>query len=257
MSRLGVEDLDGGIRVLTLRNPARRNALDPELLEELARAVDPSSTAHIRALLVRGEGGAFCSGYDLGALPSPRDGRLPDDRLGEVLALLAAHPAPSVACVDGPAFGAGCELACTCDFRVGSGASVFCMPPAKLGIVYAAEGLAKVKAVVGLPRAKRMFFTGMRVDAQSAVGWGLLDELHPDGAAAFDAALALCREIARNAPLAVSGMKRSFELLGRVQLGAEERDALRELRKTAFLSEDAAEGRAAFKEKREPRFSGR
>lgn len=255
MTKLRVEDLDG-VRVLTINNPARKNALDPALLEEFAAAVDPAGTSHVRALIVRGEGGAFCSGYDLGALPPPNGGRLPDDRLGEVLAMLAAHPAPSIACVEGPAFGAGCELACTCDFRVGTSSAVFCMPPAKLGIVYAPEGLARVRALIGLSRAKRMFFTGMRVDASRAASWGLIDELAEPGRA-FEVALGIAQEIAHNAPLAVRGMKRAFAVLERVALSDAEEKELREIRRLAFVSEDAREGRSAFLEKRAPSFRGK
>lgn len=255
--RLRVEDRPNGVRVLTLDNPARRNAVDPEILEALAAALDPAATSHVRALLVRGHGGAFCSGYDLGALPPPTDeGVLPDDRLGQVLSLLEHHPAPSVALVDGPAFGAGCELACTCDFRVASPAALFSMPPARLGIVYAPDGLRKLAAIVGLPRAKRMFLTAMRVDAQRAHAWGLADELSPQDAVEA-AAFALCDDLAAGAPLAVSGMKLSFAYLSRAQLSEAQEQELRRLRHRAFSSEDANEGRAAFLEKRRPVFKGR
>lgn len=253
--RLRVEDLDGGLRVLTLDNPSRRNALDEALLDALSAALSLDQTKHVRALLIRGAGGVFCSGYDLGALPAPSGLALPDDHLGEVMAQLAAHPAPSVALVDGPAFGAGCELAITCDFRIGTAATVFCMPPAKLGIVYAPEGLTKLRALIGLSRAKRMFFTGMRVKADQAREWALLDEL----VAAEDAetvALQLCRDIAQNAPSAVSGMKGIFSALSHVHLTPAQHEAIREQRRTSFLSEDAKEGRAAFLEKRAPKFNG-
>ncbi|MBX5483359.1 MAG: enoyl-CoA hydratase/isomerase family protein [Myxococcaceae bacterium] len=259
-ARVDVEDRDGDLRVLTLHNPSRRNALDRALLSAIAEALDPAKTAHVRAILIRGAHGAFSSGYDLGQLSPADDGdALPDDHVGELLDSVARHPAPSVALVEGPAFGAGCELAVTCDFRVGGPAAVFCMPPARLGIVYAPEGIAKVARIVGWQRAKRMFLTGMQVDAGTAFRWGLLDEYVEDAApgAAEAKALALCRALADGAPLAVQGMRRAIAMLSRTALSAEDDAGLRALRRDAYRSADLQEGRAAFLEKRKPRFTGR
>lgn len=254
---LHVEDREGGVRVLTLSNPARRNALDDALLARLREAVDPAATRHVRALLVRGEGGrAFCAGYDLTRLPdADAEGPLPDDFLAGTLRLLEAHPAPSVALVQGAAYGAGCDLALACDFRVGAEGAVLCMPPARLGIVYAAEGLRRLVATAGLPFARRMALTGEAVPADRALAAGLLDEVHP-AERAEAAALALCAGLASQAPLALAGMRETFRRLAPA-LSAEDAEALRALRREAFRSEDAREGRAAFQEKRPPRFTGR
>ncbi len=246
---LRVEDGPSGVRVLTLHRPARRNAIDEAVLDGLWRALDPSSSPHVRVLLVRGHGGAFSAGYDLGALAQPSlqpGGALPDDRLGQVLARFAAHPAPSVALVEGPAYGAGFELAASCDFRVAAPSAVFCLPPAKLGIIYAEEGMAKVARLVGHQRARLLFLTGRKVDAPTAATWGLVDEL---GGSADDAearAQALCRELADNAPLAVSGMRRALGLLARTAVTPDERRVLREARREAFASPEAAARKAAF-----------
>lgn len=250
---LGVEDREGGVRVLTLSHPARRNALNDALLARLDAALEPA--AHVRALLVRGEGGAFCSGYDLTHLGPPgEDGRLPDDLLVECLLKLERHPAPSVALVDGAAVGAGFDLAASCDFRIGTPGAFFLMPPARLGIVYSPEGLARAARLVGVSRAKQLFLAARRLAAPEALAWGLLDECVED---AEGRALALCATLAGHAPLAVSGMKESFGLLARASLGPAEQQRLRGLRAAAFGSEDAKEGRAAFLEKRPPRFTGR
>ncbi len=250
---LHVEDREGGVRVLTLSHPARRNALNDALLARLDAALEPA--AHVRALLVRGEGGAFCSGYDLTHLGPPgEDGRLPDDLLVECLLKLERHPAPSVALVDGAAVGAGFDLAASCDFRIGTPGAFFLMPPARLGIVYSPEGLARAARLVGVSRAKQLFLAARRLDAPEALAWGLLDECVENAEAR---AQALCATLAGHAPLAVSGMKESFGLLARAPLGPEEQRRLRGLRAEAFASEDAKEGRAAFLEKRPPRFTGR
>lgn len=206
----------------------------------------------MRALLIRGSpGGAFCAGYDLDKLCVPSaEGALPDDRLTEVLLALEAHPAPSVALVEGAAYGAGCDLAAACDFRIGAPRATFCMPPAKLGIVYGREGIRRLSALCGVPFAKRMFLTGVAVRADEAAARGLLDTLSED---AEGEARALCEALVSAAPLAVKGMKATFHSLAH---GGDEA-ALRALRREAFLSEDAREGRQAFLEKRRPNFQGR
>jgi enoyl-CoA hydratase/carnithine racemase len=254
-SALHVEDREDGVRVLTLSHPARRNALDDGQVARLEQALS-SAPGKARAVLIRGEGGAFCSGYDLNLLAAPAGERLPDDPLMACLARLESLPLPSVALVQGAAFGAGFDLAVACDFRVGADDALFSMPPARLGIVYAPQGLMRAARLVGVARAKNLFLTGRRLDAQEALAWGLLDEcLAGDKAEAR--ALALCRTLAAQAPLAVAGMKEAFGLLSRASLSSEEQAHLREVRARAFASEDAREGRAAFLEKRAPRFLGR
>lgn len=251
-----VEDHEDGVRVLTLHNPARRNALNDGMLAQLDAALDAPPS--VRAFLVRGSaaGGAFCSGYDLTHLGPPVDGRLPDDPLVACLLKLERHPVPSVALVRGAAFGAGFDLASACDFRIGTPDALLSMPPARLGIVYSAEGLARVTRLVGLARAKALFLTARRLDGPTALAWGLLDECLP-AEEAEARALELCGTLAAGAPLAVSGMKEVFGLLSRPPLSEEGQARVRTLRATAFASEDAKEGRAAFLEKRPPRFQGR
>jgi enoyl-CoA hydratase/carnithine racemase len=169
-----------------------------------------------------------------------------------VLDRLMDHPAPSVAVVTGPAVGAGCELATACDFRVGSGAARFVMPPAKLGVVYALKGLARVRSRVGEQAARRMFLLGASVDAAEAKTLGLLDVLSDDAASA---AAAMCEVLATNAPLAVRGMKRGLALLDAPSpAGAA---AYEVLRRESFNSADAREGRDALLARRAPTFHGR
>ncbi|MFL5321843.1 MAG: enoyl-CoA hydratase/isomerase family protein, partial [Myxococcaceae bacterium] len=115
-----VEDA-GLVRVLTLHNPARRNALTADVLRKLQTAIAPTS---FRAFILRGEGErAFCSGYDLQSLEPVGEGALPDDLIGEVYAQIEAHPSPFIACLNGAAFGAGFELATACDFRIATGSA--------------------------------------------------------------------------------------------------------------------------------------
>jgi enoyl-CoA hydratase/carnithine racemase len=127
------------------------------------------------------------------------------------------------------------------------------MPPARIGVVYALKGLQRLVARVGEGFARFMFLTGRRVDAELAFRKGLLDLLEANSERA---ALELCIELAKNAPLAIRGMRQGLALL---ESGStpEERAAYQVLRQASFDSEDAKEGVAAVLEKRAPTFQGR
>lgn len=249
---LEVVDLPHGVRQLTLHHPERRNALDDALLDALEAAV--TRAEGVRCFLVRGGGERlFSAGYDLTALTGfPEGTPLPDERLAAVFDALTHHPAPSVALVTGPAIGAGCELALACDFRVGDAHARFVMPPARIGVVYALQGLRRVVRRVGEGRARYLFLTGRAVEGEAAHRFGLLDVLAPD---AEGEARRLCEELARQAPLALAGLKQGFALL---EGGAtpEALAAFEARRRESFNSADAREGRDAALQKRAPVFRG-
>jgi enoyl-CoA hydratase len=255
--QLRVELAKAGVRVLTISHPEKKGALNHELLVALDTALELAVNDGLRALMIRGEAGAFSAGYDLSAIePAANPQALPDTYLGQVLTRLQRLPLATVAVVDGPAFGAGCELACSCDFRVGDANARFCMPPARLGIVYSLDGLARVARLVGLQRARRMFLTADRIHAPEAHAWGLLDLLADEGQA-FAQAQELAHRLADLAPLAISGMKQALGLLEAPLASEAQRAQLEALRRQAFESQDALEGIAAFLERRVPQFQGR
>ncbi len=256
--RILVEDR-GFVRVLAIDNPAKRNAFDFGSLAELERACTRVAADRVRCLVIRGSGDqAFSSGFDIDAMSGGPEGDRPDLATERAMEAVEAVPCPTVAFVNGAAFGAGCELAATCDLRIASQGARLGMPPAKLGVVYAAAGLRRFLALVGPAHTREMFFTGRPVDAEKALSIGLVDRVAAP-AEAEAAALALADEIARNAPIAVQGMKRILRLLVASHergLTDEERDEVSRLRARAFESADLAEGRAAWAERRPPRFRG-
>jgi enoyl-CoA hydratase/carnithine racemase len=249
---------DDGIWSLILSRPEKRNALDNALLKQLDELLAQASASDARVLCLRARGQAFCAGFDWEGLKRfrPSD-ELPDSFLGEVLTRLQTHRLPAVALIEGAAYGAGCELALACDFRIASAKASFCMPPARLGIVYSPEGMHRLAQVVGPARAKRMFLSGEKLDAPSALTHGLVDEVHASESAAAGAAENLCRALASGAPLAVQGMKRQFSALFSLRLSEEERSGCEALRRQAFESEDFQEGLSALEENRAPKFRGR
>jgi len=251
----------GPVRILTLENPQKRNALDFASLADLSAACAAAARDGVRCLVFRGAGEkAFCSGFDISAIPvGPQEGDRPDLAVERAMEAVEAVPCPTIAFLNGSAFGAGAELATTCDLRVARPGVALGMPPAKLGVVYAPPGLRRIVHLVGPSRAREMFFTGRPVEADEALAIGLVDRVVPSDEAEA-AALALAAEIAGNAPLAVQGMKRILRLL---DAAAErgftdaEREEIAALRRRAFESDDVREGRDAFLAKRAPSFKGR
>ena len=262
--RLRTEDR-GQVRLLVLENPSKRNALDFRALEELIAACASAAAAaardEVRCVLLRGAGEeAFSSGFDLAELGGVNArGERPDEAVERAAEALEALPCPTVAYLNGPAYGGGFELAATCDLRVAREGILLGMPPAKLGVVYPEGGLRRFLQLVGGARTRELFFAGRPIDAHVAHAWGLVNRLIP-AESAEATALSLAQEIACNAPLAVQGMKRILQLLESAHergLSGAEREEIGALRRRAFESEDILEGRRAFAERRPPRFAGR
>jgi len=250
----------GLARVLSVENPAKKNALDFQALDELEAAFERATADGVRCLVLRGAGGeAFSSGFDLAemALTSSR-GERPDEAVERVADALSAVPCPTLAFLNGFAFGGGFELAVSCDVRVARAGVRLAMTPAKLGVVYPEGGLRRFLDLVGAARTRELFFTGRAIDAETALAWGLVNRVAPASRAEADA-LDLAEEIAGNAPLAVRGMKRILRLLDGTHergLTGAERGEIADLRRQAFESADLREGRRAFEERRAPRFRG-
>jgi enoyl-CoA hydratase/carnithine racemase len=162
-----------------------------------------------------------------------------------------------VAALNGAAIGGGLELAIACDLRVAADTVQLGMPPAKLGVVYSTAGLNRFLTTIGGARTRELFLTGRRIDAATAERWGLVNEV-VEAEALPDAALALAREIAGNAPLSLRGNKAGIrELIAAGgALDPVVADVLEAERRRAFASEDLREGLRAFGEKRPPEWRG-
>jgi enoyl-CoA hydratase/carnithine racemase len=256
MGALEVDEPADGVVRLTISNPAKRNALDREILDSLA-SVLPGLDA--RCILLTGAGSIFSAGYDI------RD--LAPERLAEEAAELVAHPfqaalealdavaPPVVAAVNGHAIGGGLELALACDLRVAAAGCRLGMPPARLGLVYSHTGLRRFLDAIGGARTRELFLTARLITGEEALGWGLVNEV-VEREAVGARGLALAAEVAALAPLSVRGNKRVLNALLEAPLAPEVLAELDALREAAFRSADFAEGVRAFAEKREPRWRG-
>ena len=204
-----------GICRLTLSAPWRGNALDPGMLSRL-EALLLNLPADARVVVLEGAGGrSFCTGYHLPTLaaeveagPSVTD--FENHPLERALRALEGCPLPTLAVVGGHAFGGGCELALACDLRLAAREARLCMPPARLGILYSATGLARLLALVGPAVAKELIYTGEPVEAERALALGLVNRVVPRDELA-EAAAGLAAQIAANEPLSLRHHKTLFD----------------------------------------------
>ncbi len=251
------------VALLTLNRPQRRNALSTTQLISLAECFEGlGREGKARCAILRGSGDkAFCAGMDLTTFPEG----VPEELLNRIqakgplqyaLEAIEDCPIPVIAMISGYGLGAGCELSMACDLRVGSENCVIGMPPARLGIVYPPEGLARFVRTVGLAQAKKLFLTARYFPAPEALQMGLLHYVAPDDQLE-SFTMELARDIVSRAPLALGGMKRSLNILSKyIPPPAEELEEIDALIAKTLASRDVAEALAAFKEKRDPRFKG-
>ena len=156
---------DGDVAVLTLTRPDRRNALNTDLCLAIHAAVDESVGTGARAIVVTGEGSSFCSGADLGGVY----GHEFLDALYGMLHHLAEVPVPIVAAVNGPAIGAGTQLAMACDLRVADATAKFAVPTVRNGMAVDAWTIRTLAALAGTGRARRLMIAGESLDRDEAL----------------------------------------------------------------------------------------
>jgi enoyl-CoA hydratase len=250
---------EGAALVLRIANEARANALDEAILDDLASLLEGPRPAAARVVLLAGAGDRhFSAGLDLGdrgADELPAFLQEGERRLGRAARAIAASPVPVIGVLNGAAFGGALELAIACDWRIARRGAKLGMPAARLGVVYAADGLRRFVAAMGPARTRRLFLTGVPVDADEALRIGLVDEVVPEEGL-WDAALAAAAEVAKAAPLAVAGTRAIVRALEDGAAPGAVAEVAGGARARAFGSEDFREGLRAFRERRPPDFRG-
>jgi enoyl-CoA hydratase len=242
------------VAIITLDRPEALNALSFEIIRDLRSAFEEVESSDARALLITGAGDrAFCAGADIGEL---RDRSLAHKLEGSLagqstFAMLDELSVPSIALVNGYAFGGGAELAMACTFRLATDNAKFGLPEVKLGLIPGYGGTQRLPRLVGEARAMELILTGRTVDAEEAFAIGLVNRIV--GSPAMDAALAFAGEFTRFGLLTTRFARRATQraMSAPLQqgLGTEA-----ELSTLAYQTSDAEEGMAAFLEKRPPRF---
>jgi len=247
--------VDGHVALCRIDRPEVRNALSPEVMEELANAVERhDAEPEVRCIVIAGSDEVFASGADIAALR----GRTFQESLVHPSASfwkrLAACRTPMVAAVSGWALGGGCELALACDMIVASETAEFGQPEITLGIIPGGGGTQRLARVVGKQRAMELVLTGRRIEAGEAERLGFVNAVVKKKEW-LDAALELARRIAKRPPIAARLAKQAV-------LAAEETpmsaglETERRLYELAMATEDRIEGMDAFLEKRRPEFRG-
>ncbi len=239
---------DGLVAIVTLDRPERRNAVDHATLLELLdiqAAIAARTPGAIRAVVLTGKPPAFSAGADLTGV---EEGQFATD-LGAVLRGFGSLPVPVVAAIDGPALGAGAQLAIATDLRVATPDSVLGIPAAKLGLVVDQWTIRRLASEFSPPIARAMLLAAQTYTAEQLHVTGGIHRL-----GGLDDAVAWAHQLSRLAPLTITGHKVGLE---RSMPEPAIDDVFEAARSAAWASADAEEGRTAFLDKRPANFTGR
>jgi crotonobetainyl-CoA hydratase len=252
-------EVRGHVLIITLNRPDSRNALNAAAALMLGEAIETLEADNdLRVGVLTGAGAAFCAGMDLKAFAAGEP-VVPADHPEWGFGGFTGHftSKPVIAAVRGFAFGGGFELALGCDLVVAADDARFALPEVTRGLFAAGAGVPRILQQVPPKVGMRMLLTGQPMSASDAHRWGLVNELVP-AEAVLDTALQLAETIAANAPVSIRTTKRLAAALTTESAWTDgAKRQIEEAIAIVFASEDAAEGAAAFAEKRPPVWKGR
>ena len=257
--------VEDGVAVLTMNRPERRNALSPDMLAALARALaDAEADDDVACVVLTGAGSAFCAGGDVKAMAESNGAKMDYDRRvavqrrsqRETSGRLHAMPKPTIAALPGAAAGAGLALALACDLRIAARSAILTTAFARVGLAGDYGGTYFLSHLVPTARARELYFLSDRLSAEEAERLGIVNRV-VDDERLEEEALALAARLAAGPRVALAYMK---ENLNRAERGGElgecmDLEATHHLR--TMLTEDHREAAAAFAAKRPPAFRGR
>lgn len=255
-------EMRGQVCVLTLNRPDRLNALTVEVARDFNAAVAEALERGARAIVLTGEGRAFCAGGDLREMQeiATKEGRLeaffdePLRILNEAILLIRQTPVPFIAAVNGVASGGGCNLALACDLVIAAESAKFNQAFIKIGLVPDCGGTFILPRLVGMKRAAELMFTGDLVTAQSAAEMGMINRVIPD-AELMGHVMSIAERLAQSPTAAIGQIKRLLDASAVNDYGGQ-LDLEREAQIEAGKTKDFVEGVSAFLEKRPARFVG-
>jgi 2-(1,2-epoxy-1,2-dihydrophenyl)acetyl-CoA isomerase len=251
-------EIDGPVATLTLDRPEALNALTVPVKVALREALESiAGDRAVRAVILTGAGRAFCAGQDLAEREGPDAAPLEvevRERYNPIVRALRSMPQPVIAAVNGVAAGAGASLAFACDLRIAAEGARFVLAFGRIGLVPDSGASWFLPRLVGAARAAELALVGDPVTAEDALRIGLVSRVVP-GATLLGEARAMADQVAANAPGAAALTKRLLADAWSFDLDAA-LDAEATAQGTAGATADHAEGLAAFREKRPPRFTG-
>lgn len=240
-----LSEVRGRVGVVTIDRHERRNALDLEHVEDLRDSVDALVGEGVRAMVITGAGSSFCSGADLGGVYGPGF----RDALYVTLDAISSAPMPVIAAVNGPAIGAGTQVAIACDLRVAAPSAKFAIPTARNGLAVDPWTIRRLALIAGGGAARAILLGCEQLDDRQAFDRGLVDRL-----GSVHDAMDWAEDLATAAPLTLAYSKRVLESMFEPRPWAEDLD---DDFAAVWESEDVEEGVRARLEKRKPDFKGR
>jgi len=249
----------GEVGVLTMNDPAKRNALSTRMTQDIMSGLDRLISKNVRAIVLRSAPSmsVWSSGHDINELPrGRRDPLAYDDPLERCLRAVRSVPVPVIAMVRGSVWGGAFDLVLSCDIVVADETATFAITPANLGLPYNTTGLLHFLGRLPINVVKEMFFTGTPIDATQAERWLVVNHLVAS-ADLEPATFTLADVMAAKAPLAIAAVKEQLRVLTDYQpVAAQVYERIQGLRRQAYDSQDYLEGLAAFRERRPPNFRG-
>ncbi|MEQ8839977.1 MAG: enoyl-CoA hydratase-related protein [Acidimicrobiales bacterium] len=246
----------GAVGTMLIDNPSRRNAMTADMYAAVRPAIkELFADAGVRIVVLRGAGiEAFGAGSDISEFPSRRmgdDAQSFDDVEHDAWDALAAIPVPVLAAIHGPCMGGGIAMALHTDVRIAADDATFAVPPARLGLAYPHDAVARLTELIGPAQTKLLLYSARVIGADEALAIGLIQEVLPKDQL-DDHVANLATKISRLAPLTHRSTKLSVDSLRNTVLA----DAAASSRQACYSSNDYREGVQAFLDKRHPQFDG-
>ena len=245
-------ELKDNVAIVTINRPEALNALNSQVLDDLAATFDAIDTNVVRAVVLTGAGEkSFVAGADIGEMSTltKAEGEAFGKKGNDVFRKLETFPIPTIAAVNGFALGGGCEISMSCDIRICSDNAVFGQPEVGLGITPGFGGTQRLARLIGAGMAKQLIYTARNIKADEALRIGLVNAVYPQEEL-MAAAEKMASQIAANAPIAVRACKKAIN--DGLQTDIDEAIVIEEkLFGSCFETEDQKEGMANFLRKKD------
>ena len=252
--------IEAAVGTITLNHDAKRNAFSQALVDQLVEALADFARHEVRCAVLRAAPGAkvWSAGHDVSELPEGGQDPLGwRDPLRHLIREIENFPAPILAMIEGSVWGGACETVLACDIIIATPQATFAATPAKLNVPYNVSGLLTFLNAAHIHIAKEMLFTAQPIPASRLERMGIINHVSPASdieAFTYD----MANTIAQNAPLSISVMKEQLRILaGAHSMSPQGFERIQGLRRVVYNSLDYAEGKLAFKEKRQPKFQGK